>query len=316
MTTPIFVGIDVSKATLDLAIHQQNRAWQAANTPAGIADAVRQLQALAPQRVVLEATGRYQDALWHALLAAGVPTCRVNPRQAHAFARGMGYLAKTDRIDARALAHLAATLDRASDSLPDPDTEALAAVVARRRQITAQRVAEENRREQAPAVVRPGLQRHIDWLVQEEAALSAEIARRTQQTAALAARRTLLLSVPGIGPTVAATLLAELPELGQGDARGLAALVGIAPFNRDSGSQRGRRGIFGGRAAVRAKLYMAALVGVRFNPVLKAFYDRLLTAGKPKKVALVAVMHKLLGMLHALVRDGVLWSPALSKPVP
>ncbi|HEY5314419.1 MAG TPA: IS110 family transposase [Pirellulales bacterium] len=316
MDTPIFIGIDVSKATLDLAVHQQKHAWQAANTEAGIADVVRQLQALHPQRVVLEATGRYQDAVWHALLAAQVPTCRVNPRQAHAFARGLGYLAKTDRLDARALAHLAATLDRASDSRPDPATEALAAVVARRRQISAQRVAEQNRLEQAPAVVRDGLQRHIDWLKQEEKALGAEIERRTQQTAALRERRDLLLSVPGVGPVVAATVLAELPELGQGDARGLATLVGLAPLNRDSGQKRGRRGIYGGRAAVRATLFMAALVGVQHNPVLKPFYQRLLAAGKLKKVALVAVMHKLLGMLHALVRDGVPWSPPLPKPVP
>jgi transposase len=315
MAAPLTLGIDVSKATLEVASYPARQTWQVANTAAGIMPLVAQLAALAPQRVVLEATGRYHEAVYHALLTAGVPTVCVNPRQARAFARGLGYLAKTDALDAHVLAHYAATLDRASDSLPDPDTEALAALVARRRQVRDQRQAEQNRLEQAPALVRPDIQRHIDWLVEAERALDDAIAARTQQAAVLQHRRALLLSVPGVGPVVAATLLGELPELGHGEAKALAALVGVAPLNRDSGRQRGRRGTYGGRAAVRGVLYMAALVGSRHNPVLKAFYQRLLAAGKPKKVALVAVEHKLVGILHALVRDDVPWAPVPTKPV-
>lgn len=312
MSSDTLVGIDVRTATLDLAVHHPPTHWQAATSPSGIATVVSRLAALAPARVVLEATGGSEQALHGALLAAGIVTVRVNPRQARAVARALGQLATTAALDARVLAHDAATLARDSDPVPDPNTAALAALVARRRQVRDQQQAARHRREHASDVVRPGLQRHIDWLAGEVQAIAA----RSQQPAALQARRALLLSVPGIGPVVSATLLAALPELGQGDARTVAALVGVAPFNHGSGRQRGHRGIAGGRAVVRAALYMAALVGVRHNPILKVFYQRVLAAGNPKLVALVAAEHKLLTWAHALVRAGVPWSPAHVEPVP
>ena len=313
MAVTCTLGIDVSKATLDVATYPARQDWQAPNTPAGIAPLVDRVAALAPQRVVLEATGHYHVAVYHALLAAAVPTCCVNPRRTRAFARGLGYLAKTDAIDARILAHYAATLNRESDPLPDPDTEALAALVARRRQRQDQRQAEQNRLAQAPPLVLPDIQRHIDWLREAARALEKTIAERTRQVATLRARRALLLSVPAVRPVVAATLVTELPELGQGDAKGLAALVGVAPLNRDSGRRRRRRETYGGRVAVRNLLYMAALVGIQHNPVLTAFYTRLVATGKPKMVALIAVEHKLAGILHALVGDGVPLSPSPIK---
>lgn len=307
MSSEIVVGIDVRTATLDLAVHHTTTQWQAATSPTGIAAAVTRLTALAPTRVVLEATGGSEQAVHAALLLAGVVTVRVNPRQARAFAKALGRLAKTDTLDARVLAHLAATLDRSSDPLPDPHTAELAALVRRRRQVRDDLAAERSRLEHAPAVVRARLQRHIDWLAEEVADLEREIAARTQEQAVLTEQARRVQTVPGVGPVVATTLLGELPELGRLPAPALAALVGVAPFNRDSGRHRGQRGVWGGRGPVRATLYRAALVGSRHNAVLRVFYARLRAAGKPKKVALVACMHKLLVILNALLRDEVDW---------
>jgi transposase len=307
--TPVYIGIDISQAQLDLARHGQPPLWQARNDAGGIAQTVAQLLPLAPARIVLEATGPYHQALARALENAGLPVVVVNPRQVRDFARSQGRLAKTDRVDARVLAHFAAVTELAPRPLPAAATRALRQLVDRRRELQAQLTAERNRRRTAEPVLQPLLDAHIAWLVAQSQQVTVLIRQAIAADPTWAALDQLLQSVPGIGPVVAATLIAELPELGTLTRQQVAALVGVAPFHQDSGTHRGRRRIWGGRASVRTALYMAALVASRYNPVLWPFYQRLLAAGKPKKVALVAVMRKLLTILTAMVRDQTPWSP-------
>jgi transposase len=306
MTT---IGIDVSKARLDVAVRPAGTAWQARNDPAGIAGLVAQVRALSPERVVLEATGGLEAPVATALAAAGLPVAVVNPRQVRDFAKGTGKLAKTDALDAAVLAHFAEAVRPAARPLPDAAARHLSALLARRGQLVEMLTAEQNRLGSTPPALRPDVEAHLAWLRQRLRPLEAELEAAIRASPAWRERMALLRSVPGVGPVVALTLVAELPEAGALERKRLAALVGVAPFNRDSGAVRGRRGIWGGRARVRSALYMAALVATRHNPVIAAFYARLLAAGKAKKVALVACMHKLLTILGAILRTRTPWHP-------
>lgn len=306
----VCVGIDVSKTWLDVALYPNGAPWRSANDEAGITEVVGRLQPLAPQLIVLEATGGLERLVVAALAMAGLAVAVVNPRQVRDFAKATGRLAKTDALDAAVLAHFAAALQPTPRPLPDAQSQTLAALVERRRQLVAICTAERNRLHTALAAVRPQIQEHVAWLEQALHTLDQDLDQTLHASPLWREREQLLRSVKGIGPVVAQTLIAELPELGHGSAKHLATLVGVAPLNRDSGAWRGSRAIWGGRRHVRAALYMAALVGVRHNPVLRAFYEQLLARGKPKKVALTACMHKLLLILHALLRDHTAWQPA------
>jgi transposase len=302
-----FVGIDVSRDRLDVAVRPSGDAWSVANDDAGIAALVARLGPLTPTGIVVEATGGLEAAVAAALAEAGLPVAVVNPRQARDFARTTGQLAKTDALDARMLAHFAEAIRPHLRPLPDVEQQRLAAVLTRRQQVVEMLVAERQRLSRAVPVVRERVAAHVAWLAEELDRLDGELAAAIQASPVWRARDDLLQSVPGVGPVLSRTLLAELPELGQLDRRRIAALVGVAPVTRESGRLRGRRGIWGGRAHVRRVLYMAAVVAVRWNPTIRAFHNRLVAAGKPPKVALVACMHKLLTILDAMVRSGAAW---------
>ena len=297
----LFVGVDVAKAQRDSALRPTGERWAVVNDDAGIATLVARLQAVPPTLMVLEATGGDQRAVVAALAAAGLPVVVVNPRQARDFVKATGQLAKTDALDARAFAHVAEAVRPTPRPLPDAQADELRALLARRRPLVAMRTAEQNRRGSAPPRLQPDIQAYITGLNTRLAALDDELDTTRR------AREELLRSVPGIGPVCARTLVLDLPELGMLSRQRLAALVGVTPFNRDSGTLRGRRTIWGGRAPVRATLYMSTLVAVRYNPVLKAFYNRLRAAGKPAKVALTACMRKLLTILNAMVKHQTPW---------
>jgi transposase len=304
---PVTVGIDVAKARLDVAVRPTGAQWEAPNDEAGVAALVARLAALAPALVVLEATGGLERLAAAEVAAAGLPVAVVNPRQVRDFAKAVGQLAKTDALDAALLARFGEAVRPPPRPLPDAAQQALAALLARRRQVVTMLTAERQRLAAAGAPVRRRVQAHIDWLARELGALDAELGQTLRASPAWRAKEDLLRSVPGVGPVVALTLLAELPELGALDRKRLAALVGVAPLNADSGTRRGKRLVWGGRGRVRAALYMAALVATRYNPVLRAFYQRLLRAGKAKKVALTACMRKLLLILNAIVQTGTPW---------
>lgn len=304
---PFWIGIDVSKQRLDVAARPTGEVWQVANDEAGIAALVATLAALPVTLVVLEATGGLEVPVTTALTLAGIAAAVVNPRQARDFAKGVGRLAKTDRIDAQVLAHFAEVVRPEPKALPAEAAQQLAALVSRRRQLNDMLVMEQNRLGSTPAAFRQDIREHIEWLKSRLRNNDKDLRKWLQSSPLWREKDDLLQSVPGIGPVNSATLLACLPELGQLDRKKIAALVGVAPMNRDSGKMRGKRTIWGGRADVRKALYMAAMVAVRFNPTLKAFYERLLAAGKLKKVALIAAARKLLTMLNAMVRDQAHW---------
>ena len=308
MTKP-HVGIDVAKNQLDVWVWETATGDSVPHNEAGIEALCTRLEALAPDRIVVEATGGREVPLAAALQAAGLPVAVVNPRQARAFGRALGQLAKTDCLDARLLARMAAVLRPPVRPLPDADLRALRAVVVRRRQIAAMGAQEKTRLERAPSDLQPRIRAHLEWLQAELKALNRELHDRMQAHVAWQARAELLRSVPGVGPVVAAVLVAELPELGRLNGREIAALVGVAPLNRDSGQYRGPRRVWGGRASVRTMLYMATVTATRHNPAIRDFYTRLCRRGKPRKVALVAAMRKLLLILNAVVRDQVPWHP-------
>jgi transposase len=309
MSSQCFVGIDVAKAQLDIALRPLGERWAVTNDDTGITALVRRLQEIVPQLMVLEATGGYQRAVVPALATAGLPVVVVNPRQARDFAKATGQLAQTDALDARALAHFAEAIRPAPRPLPDTQTEELRALLARRRQLVGMRTAEQNRLGSAPRRLQADIQVHITWLNERLAALDDDLDTTLRASPVWREREELLRSVPGIGPVCARTLLLDLPELGTLSRQRLAALVGVAPLNRDSGTLRGTRTIWGGRAHVRTTLYMSTLVAVRYNPVLKTFYERLRAAGKAAKVALTACMRKLLTILHAMVKHHTPWQP-------
>jgi transposase len=299
--------MDVAKAQLDIALRPTGERWAVTNDETGITALVVQLQAMQPMLIVLEATGGYHRAGVAALAAAALPIVVVNPRQVRDFAKATGQLAKTDALDARAVAHFAEAVRPVPRPLPDAQTAALRALLARRRQLIAMRTAEQNRLEHAPRRLRTDIEAHIAWLDQHVATLDDDLDTTLRASPVWRERETLYRSVPGIGPVCARTLMLDRPELGTLSRQRIAALVGVAPFNRDSGTLRGTRTVWGGRAHVRATLYMSTLVAVRCNPVLTRFYGRLRAAGKAKKVALTACMRKLLTILNAMVKHQKPW---------
>jgi len=308
---PIFVGIDVAKKHLDIHVLPTGSSFTVTRDAAGLDQLLAFLRPLNPTLIVLEATGGYEAVVLATLGGAGLPVLAVNPRQIRDFARACGRLAKTDSLDAAIIALFAKCIRPELRPQPDEQTLALGEVAARRRQIVEMISAESRRRQQsANRKVQRRLDAHITWLQQELTDLDTDLDTAIRSSAVWCHNEGLLTSVPSVGKAVAHTLLAELPELGTLDRRKIASLVGIAPFNHDSGSHRGTRSIRGGRGVVRSKLYMAAWVATRFNPVIKAFYDRLIATGKPRKVALVACMRKLLTILNAVIRDQKPWQPA------
>jgi transposase len=304
----VVVGIDVAKAWLDVAIRPSGDQRRVGNDAAGIAEAVAWLQAVGARVIVVEATGGYEALLVAELGVAALPVAVVNPRQVRDFAKATGRLAKTDRLDAQVLAHFGEAVRPTPRPLPDEEAQALAALVERRRQVVAMRTAEENRLGATRvALVRDRIRAHLAWLEADLKEVDADLRRRLRASPLWREQDDLLQSVPGIGPIISLTLLADLPELGRLSHGQIAALVGVAPLNRDSGTLRGRRTVWGGRRAVRTALYMGTLRATRCNPVIQAFYERLLAAGKAKKVALVACMHKLLILLNAMLKHQTPW---------
>jgi transposase len=309
MTDPaeIFVGIDVSKAQLDVAVHHPPSHWQTDNTDVGIAELVKRLQTLNPTLVVLEATGGFELRLVAELAASKLPVVVTNPRRVRNFARSTGKLAKTDKLDAQMLAHFAAALRPEPRALPSDQEEPLTALLTRRRQMVDMLTVEKNRLHTVRATMRSDIEEHITWLTQKLDALDAQIDQFIQGSALWQEKAILLKSVPGVGRITASTMLAMLPELGTLNRQEIAALVGVAPVNKDSGRKQGKRRIFGGRATVRSVLYMAALSATKHNPKIKKFYEHLLKQGKEKKVALTACMRKLLVILNAMLRAKQSW---------
>ncbi len=305
--TAIFVGIDVAKHQLDVALHPHGEAWGVCNDDTGIDTLVKHLQAVEPTLIVLEATGGLETAAASALTAAGLPCAVITPRQARDFAKATGQLAKTDRLDAGILAHFAHSVRPTPRPMPDPETKALREVMSRRRQLIEMVTAEKNRLHSTPPSLRTDVQTHITWLEGRLKRLHTKLEALIQASPAWRVNDDLLQSAKGVGPVLSTTLLADLPELGTLNRKQIAALVGVAPFNRDSGTMRGKRTVWGGRAHVRAALYMGTLAATRHNPVIKAFYTRLLAAGKVKKVALTACMRKLLTILNAILKQQVPW---------
>jgi transposase len=322
MTAPLFAGVDVSKDRLDVCLrwsepesHHKEEVFFVAYDDNGIDALLSRLLGERTVLVIVEATGGFERTVVGALAAAGLPVVVINPRQVRDFARATGTLAKTDRIDASILARFAEAVRPAPKPLPDGEIRALQAIVARRRQLLGMIAAENNRLSQAPKAVGKRIKAHIRWLEKELSRTERDLETAIESSPVLGENEALLRSVPGVGPVLASTLLAGVPELGTLTHKRVAALVGVAPLNRDSGTLRGHRSVWGGRADVRAALYMGALVAARRNPVVKEFYERLLAAGKPKKVALVACMRKLLSILNAVLKHRTPWrSPAYLSP--
>lgn len=304
----IFIGIDVSKERLDIGTYPSGQCQSVTHDDASIQGLVGQWKELRPRLIVLEATGGFERRISRALVSAELRFTIVNPRHVRNFAKATGQLAKTDRMDALILARYAEAVRPAVRPLPDEATEELKALTARRRQIIEMMVAEKNRLGSAPKAVKKRINSHLRWLEAELAGANKDLDQAIRQSPIWKENEDLLQSAPAIGPTVSRTLIAELPELGKLDRKQIAALVGIAPINRDSGKFKGRRSIWGGRSTVRACLYMAALVASRHNPTIHAFYKRLRTAGKCPKVALVACMRKLLTILNAMIKHRTPWS--------
>ena len=303
------VGIDVSKGLLDVAVLPEGEAWSATNDEEGITQVVKRLKSLRPRLVVLEATGGMETAFVGAAATARLPVVVVNPRQVRDFAKSVGALAKTDAIDARVLARFAEAVRPEVRPLKDKEASQLSALISRRRQLVEMLTSEKNRLGSAPEAIHPSLEEHIEWLEQRLTDINGKLRKAIKKSPVWRAKEQLLRTAPGVGAVLSATLVAGLPELGALNRKRIAALVGVAPFNRDSGKYRGKRCIWGGRGSIRAVLYMATLAATRFNPAIRAFYLRLCAAGKEKKVALTACMRKLLTILNAMVKTGTPWQP-------
>jgi len=307
---PVFVGIDVAKEWLDVARNTSEDVRRFPNDEDGVRELVGSLEAVRPKLVVLEATGGFEFPAAAALATARIPVVIANPRQTRDFAKSTGRLAKTDTIDARGLALFAERVRPEVRELPTEEARALEAIIARRRQIIDMITAEKNRLGFALKPVQKGIQKHIRWLERQLHDVDQDLDALIRNSPVWAAKSDLLQSVPGVGPNLARTLLAELPELGRLSHKQIAALVGVAPIARDSGKIRGKRMIWGGRAPVRTALFMSAWAAAKWNPVIRLFHHRLKAAGKPPKVVQVACMRKLLTILNAMVRDGRPWDPA------
>lgn len=301
-----YIGIDISSNSLDLAIYKEEKTHQFINNQDGIRKVCDFLSRLEPTLIVFEATGGYEMPLYIALNEAKLPAAPVNPRQVRDFAKATGKLAKTDILDARVIAHFAAVLH--PQPRPIPESQEIKEIVARRNQLVQMIVAEKNRLHSARKNIKARIQIHIQWLEEELDSTNKELEQCISDNPEWQKKNNLLQSMPGVGPVLSTTLLADLPELGQLNRRQIAALTGVAPLNRDSGTLRGKRTIWGGRATVRGALYMATLVATRFNPVIKQIYQRLLSAGKLKKVAITACMRKLLIILNSMVKHNTKWS--------
>ena len=310
--TGLVVGIDVAKDLLEIATSAGER-WQVSNDLAGQEGLRDRLMARSAELIVLEATGGYEVALVAVLAQAGLPAVVVNPRQVRQFARSLGRLAKTDAIDAEVLVQFGVHVAPEVRPLPDEQTQLLEALLTRRRQLLGMIQAERNRLQLAVGPVRTDLKQHIAFLVRRLKDIDRDLEGRLRASPLWREREKLLKAVPGVGRQMLLTVCASLPELGRVPARQLAALVGVAPYNCDSGTLRGQRHCWGGRAHVRQVLYMATLAATRCNPVIRPHYERLIAAGKPKKVALVACMRRLLVILNAMARDGTVWNPELAK---
>ena len=304
-----FGGIDVAKAELEVVVRPSGARWTVTNNPVGLAQLQERLQASAPSLIVLEATGGYEVAVVAALATAALPVVVLNARQVRDFARATGRLAKTDAIDAGVLAHFAEVVRPPVRPLPDTMTQSLQAWLLRRRQLVEMLLAEEQRRSRAPRPIQRQIDQHVRWLRAQLGAVEKDLAQTLRESPVWREKDNLLRSVPGVGPVLTTTLLGDVLELGQLNRKQIAALIGVAPLNRDSGTYRGRRAVWGGRAHVRATLYMATLTAARYNPVIRAFYERLVAAGKPKKVALTACMRKLLTILNAMIARRTAWKP-------
>jgi transposase len=304
---PVYIGVDVSKSSLDVAVCDSVEVRRFTNDNSGVLKAVDYMAGLRPEGVILEATGNMEMPLAVALQGAGVPVAIINPRQVRDFARATGALAKTDAIDARILALFGDRVKPEIRPLPGKESGEMASLLRRRLQLVEMLSSEHNRLLQAGEDVRPGIEAHIKWLKKALLDMDTDIQSRIRQSPSWLEKDNLLKSVPGVGKIVSATMLIELPELGRLNRRQIAALVGVAPLNRDSGTMRGKRTVWGGRAKLRAVLYMAALVASRRNPIIATFYKRLVMAGKSKKVALVACMRKLLTIINAMIRTMTHW---------
>jgi transposase len=308
MSAPqVFVGIDVSKAQLDVALRPTGECWHVNHDEAGIAGLAERLRTVQPALIVLEASGGLEVPVTGALAEAGLPVVVVNPRHARDFAKATGRLAKTDTLDARGLAHFAEAVRPTPRPLPEAQAQALSAVLTRRRRLVQMLTAERQRLQTAPQPVRADIQAHITWLMRRLARTDADVAAAVHASPLWRAKDEILRSTPGVGPILSRTLVAEVPELGVLNRQEIAALIGVAPFNDDRGTLRGKRVVWGGRAHVRAVLYMSTLAAVRHNAVLKAFYTRLRAVGKAPKVALTACMRKLLTMLNAMLKHRTPW---------
>jgi transposase len=312
-SSPLFVGIDVAKAALDIAVRPSAQTWQVIYDDVHVEALVTQLNDLSPTRIVVEATGGLERPFVVALLTAGLPVVVINPRLARDFAKATGRLAKTDRLDAQVLAHYGEAIRPSCRPLPDADTQQLRALVDRRRQLVDMMTAEQSRLKTSPARIRDAIESHLTWLRQQVASLDDDLDCLLQASPLWCERDAILQSTPGVGPVLSRTLISQLPELGDLNRKAIAALVGVAPFNRDSGTWQGRRTIWGGRATVRTVLYMSTLVATRHNPVIREFYERLLDAGKATKVAMTACMRKLLTILNAMVKNQQRWQPRVAK---
>ena len=312
LTTQTNVGIDVSKDWLDIVVFPSGETWRTKNEEEAIRDLVKKLELLRPERIVLEATGGYEQLVAAQIYLAQLPLCRVNPRRVRYFARSLGQVAKTDKLDAKVLALFGERLKPVLTHLSNENEQVLSALIARREQLTAILVAERNRLDMAPKQLRASLNEHISWLQTQLKKLEREIDHFVNTTPDFKEKDELMREVQGVGKKTAAKLIADVPELGYCDRKQIAALIGTAPFSRDSGNKSGQRSISGGRPDVRSVLYMATLTATRCNPVIREFYQRLLKTGKLKKVALVACMRKLLTILNAIIRDRSHWNPAFA----
>lgn len=307
MEKKIYIGIDVSKDMLDVAVHGDKQHWSFPNDEAGINKIVSKFRELPPALVALEATGGFEVPLAAELGVAKIPTAVVNPRQIRDFAKSVGMLAKTDVLDAKIIARFAASVQPIPHPIRDTEARELGAIMARRRQIVSMITAEKNRLSTASKTVKPRICAHINWLEKELNDVNRNLRQKVKDSPIWQEKDEVLQSVPGVGPNLSTTILAELPELGTLNRKQIAALVGVAPLNRDSGTLRGKRTTWGGRATVRTAFYMATLVATRHNPLIRCFYERLCAAGKPKKVALTACMRKLLTILNAMLKYGTRW---------
>lgn len=310
-----FVGIDVAKDSMEVMVHESSKRWNFMNDESGLHKLIAKMKRLSPCLIVLEATGGYENTVATGLQCKGFSVAVINPRQIRDFARSIGTLAKTDILDARVIAHFAAKIQPPPRILPTEEAKRLGAILMRRRQVVTLLTAEKNRLLQANPAVRERVKNHVTWLKQELSDISKELKQMVQDDPEWKEKDKIIQSVPGVGPILSITLLADFPELGTLNRKQIAALGGVAPFNRDSGKMRGKRTIWGGRGVVRTATYMAAFAAIRCNPLLTSFFNRLVAAGKPRKVALVACMRKLICILNAMLKNRTRWTCYLPQLV-